>query len=292
MLPEQRIESILADLKRGQFHEWATQRLESSAALQPDPQQARWIQSKIDGRVVHDLEYHVFARAIVRLGVDLVVDVGASYGYSATSLRALGYEGRVWSVEPLAKHRLALEHLAGLWPKTYRFSSAALSDYSAEVRICTPILRSVPCTEISFNVRDAISLPGLARNILAWAEMLGFREYGPGDLDFVVSPILAVPGDELFWGADWVTSSTKIAIKIDVEGHEAKVIAGCRRLLSDLRPILFVEQGSAARDVQLMLESAGYIRVDFGRTGQLSPLRAESKNVNALYLHSCDLEEK
>lgn len=51
-------------------------------------------------------------------------------------------------------------------------------------------------------------------------------------------------------------------IKIDVEGHEAKVIAGARKVIARCRPILFVEMDHIMTDAQALrqsIESMGYV---------------------------------
>jgi FkbM family methyltransferase len=138
-------------------------------------------------------------------GVDLVVDVGANDGEYATSLRRLGYRGRIVSFEPLPDAAARLRDHHALDP---RWTSHELG------------LGDVPGTaelHVAGNSASSSFLPMLASH----------EEHAP-ESAFVGSTTVRIATlDEL---ADKVIADARRPfLKIDTQGYEQRVLDGARR---------------------------------------------------------------
>ena len=143
------------------------------------------------------------------MGVTLVLDVGANVGqYAGTHLRDwTGYSGRIASIEPVEASYRALARAAhndDAW-LTYRWG---LSDVDGEVAAI-----HVPEGQTDLSSLHSVSRAGA--RMFAGASTV--EEVTLHRLDDVIDAI-ASPGDRL-------------ALKLDVQGHEAAVLRGAQRTL-------------------------------------------------------------
>jgi FkbM family methyltransferase len=136
-----------------------------------------------------------------------VLDVGANIGFfSMLASRAVGSEGIVIAVEPLARNLRSL------------YAATAAND-ATNVRVLAlaasdkPGIARIACENDSSN---GVLVPGIRGGEMVQA----------GPLD------------------EWLTDMPRLdVVKIDVEGHEPRALRGMRNTLEKFKPILFAEFG-------------------------------------------------
>ncbi|OBI56039.1 FkbM family methyltransferase [Mycobacterium sp. E787] len=142
--------------------------------------------------------------------VTTVIDVGANSGQYASDLRAAGYTARIVSFEPLSEPFSLLERRASTDP-LWECRRSALGDTDGTISI-----------NVAGNAGESSSvLPMLQAHQDAYppANYVGVEEVPVRRLDSVASEFLR-PNDKIF-------------LKIDVQGFEKQVLAGCSATLRD-----------------------------------------------------------
>jgi FkbM family methyltransferase len=177
-------------------------------------------------RLARRLGYDLIARAkarplqaqltavLERFEISLVLDVGANAGQYGSALREWGYAGRIVSFEPLAAAHRVLERRAAAdlaWRVAPRM---ALGDRDGEVEI-----------EVSAESDMSSVLPqtDLLRRVSPSSRVIGRETVPIRRLDDVVD--------------DYVRADDGLFLKIDTQGFEARVLAGARRLLAEVRGV-------------------------------------------------------
>jgi len=146
-------------------------------------------------------------RRMERLGINLVLDVGANIGQYASGLRKSGYKGRIRSYEPLQEAFAALAAKAArdkAW--TVVNSACGAKDQSATINVAK-------------NSFSSSLLPILERHV-----------QNAGDSTYVKQEVISVRSlDEEILPA--LTPSDRLWLKIDTQGYEAEVLKGAVGLL-------------------------------------------------------------
>jgi FkbM family methyltransferase len=185
---------------------------------------------------------------------DLAVDVGANIGHM-TSIMAMraGPSGKVISFEPHPILFAELQHNVAAWKNNplaapIETHNVALSDHAGVAQLVVPA---------DFESNHGIS--SLAEETEASSQGNRF--------DVKVTTLQALAGAEQIG-----------FLKIDVEGHELKVLMGAQELMASgrIRDILFEEHRPLPTPVTDLLEANGYAiyRVDGGLWG---PIVASTK---------------
>jgi FkbM family methyltransferase len=154
------------------------------------------------------------AKLLDWLNVDLLIDVGANVGQYGSELRAGGYTGRILSLEPQSEPFRRLSALASsdeLW--TVR--QVALGSHSGREEI-----NISPLSEVS-------SLLEMGERQL---------EMDPDSAFVGAETIRLEPGDTVV--EEFINDSSRVGLKLDVQGFEMEVLAGAPALL---RRAVFVE---------------------------------------------------
>jgi FkbM family methyltransferase len=150
-------------------------------------------------------ETHWLARRwslLMAWGVDLVVDVGANDGEYATTLRRLGYRGRIVSFEPLpdAAARLRARHARDAHWTSYELG---LGDVQGTAEL-----------HIAGNSASSSFLPMLASH----------EQHAPESMFVGSTTVRIATLDQL---ADEVMAGARRPfLKIDTQGYEQRVLAG------------------------------------------------------------------
>jgi FkbM family methyltransferase len=181
-------------------------------------------------------------RLLIRLALSTnanCVDVGANIGDVLTEIVAIAPEGRHVAFEPLPELAADLQRR---FPQV-DVRNAAVSDVSGRA----PFYRMK-----ASHTRSSLSRDGLDAS-----------EIEP------IQVSLETLDDAL------PTGYVPTLVKIDVEGAEAGVLRGARRLLGDHRPIVVFEHGEAApraatREIYGLLASLGYRLFDIDANGPLT----------------------
>lgn len=149
------------------------------------------------------------ARLLEGHGIDAVLDVGAAEGRYATSLRALGYESRIVSFEPLPGAHEALRRRARADERWTVAPRMALGDREGQVELGVTLRRS-------------------ASSVLPAAESARVRS---GDFEReseVTAPVSTLESQ----AEDYVDEGERIFVKIDVQGYENRVLDGAGEFAS------------------------------------------------------------
>ncbi|MEP6978210.1 MAG: FkbM family methyltransferase [Thermoleophilia bacterium] len=170
----------------------------------------------------------------------MVLDVGANEGQYARELRGSGYEGKIVSFEPVAAAYAVLARQAAGDP-SWECRRHALSDADAEVRIHV----SGDSKFSSFlDLRNTRGEYGSA--VVATETVRTLR------LDAIADELLA--------------ADLRVWLKLDVQGHEARVLAGAAATLARLDAVELelsvspqYEGQPAYRDLLDVLESQGFV---------------------------------
>jgi len=206
---------------------------------------------------VYDL---VLTEAIFRLldAGDTALDVGANIGYSASLIgKRIGPNGRALAIEPLPNpfQRLVGNlSLNGLYPSPVQPLNLAASDEAGIVAIQLPEGFELNQGVMSLEKHVATEMsPRVANRVEVRTERLD----------------ALVPAD---WTVDF--------LKIDVEGHEAKVLAGAGTLIAEkrVRTVFFEEHGRYPTPATQLLEAHGYrlwqVRAGFNGPRLIPPTTA------------------
>lgn len=197
-------------------------------------------------------------RRLVQSG-DHVVDVGANVGYVTLLLsRWVGPAGCVYSFEPIPETFGLLRHNV----RRLRLNNVVLFECAASDRAGTAEMEVPMYPEGGWN----------------WYES---RVVGPGEAPRGLRRSVRL------CRLDDVVPSTRVSfVKIDVEGHEARALAGAMELIRRSRPALLIEMccgRDEARSIQLLLESEGY-RVWPGSDGPAAPALETRSAGDVLFL--------
>jgi FkbM family methyltransferase len=160
----------------------------------------------------HDLlasEHTRLALLLAANEVDLVLDIGANTGQWARELRRAGYAGDMISFEPLPQAHAQLKQNAIGDPNWVVAKRVALGERIAEVEI-----------NVAGNSLSSSLLP-----------MLPMHVAGAPHSAYVSSEKTPMVTLDSLIGSVIPSSRKRIFCKLDVQGYEAKVLAGAARLL-------------------------------------------------------------
>ena len=202
---------------------------------------------------------------IARNGIDMVLDVGANVGQFATRLRLNGYHGKIVSFEPDTQ---AFEK----FQKNFEMDSnifahqTAFSDHNGELEFL--VAADSACSGFNTPTSEMTKL-------LPDAKVIDKRVLKVQRLD------------------DYALSNsiqgTNIFLKIDVQGHEQKVLDGATGILARCSlieleiPVLNSYEGSATISETLKIMSErGYELVSVG-LGYFSPTSGQLADIDCLF---------
>ncbi len=149
-----------------------------------------------------------FIRSVIRTG-DRIVDVGANYGvYTLTAAKHAGCDGRVWAFEPSADTAAWLSKSL----KCNRFGNVEIIEAAVSSESGQGVLVTESNSELNRLGMPSEAGGGRIIRLTTLDEIA--RELGWSRIDFV---------------------------KIDAEGHEARVIDGGRGLFAGTSPLVMFE---------------------------------------------------
>jgi FkbM family methyltransferase len=193
----------------------------------------------------HEVQVQEALRRSVERG-DVVWDVGANIGvFSLLAARAVGPSGRVVALEPDARCAAAVGDNAtrnGIdWIEVHQVAAAARTGE----------------TEL-IVVRDSL-----------WSRL---ASVGGHELEVARR---VVPG----YALDDLPAAPPTLVKIDVEGAELEVLAGMRRLLAEVQPVIVCEMHGKNEAFCDAMDAAGYDVVNLNGP---QPVQRAGGNVHAL----------
>ena len=202
-------------------------------------------------------------RAIERLSIDLVLDVGANAGQYARELRRYGYSGRIISFEPLPDV-FAILAAAADGDRLWEARNVAAGDVAERLTM-----------HVSDNSVSSSLLPVTAASVAAAPAS---RASGTVEVEVVrLEDLLAAE------------TGARIMLKIDAQGYEWPVLQGCGSAIDHVR-LLDVEmslkpmyEGQALFDqVDSWVVAHGFGRVGFD-TGFWNRTTGELLQLDGIY---------
>ena len=232
---------------------------------------------------LHDPDFAVFKHFPGQ--ENLIIDVGANSGYSATSIWAAGSGASVWSFEALPVHQPHLETLKKAFPDTYDFKMLGLGDRQGQLTFIVPAIDKTCVTALA-TASEQIYWPAVAEYTIRAAGPSAFAGNRTPKLDLVEIKVPITTLDAIFaTEKPSLTGQDLCAIKIDVEGVEPLVIEGARQTLEAHKPLLLIESGQHYVGLGETLAELGY-EMAFGEEGTLKDPNTPEAHVNAFFWHA------
>jgi FkbM family methyltransferase len=254
-------------------------------SLKPDSD-PDWIPQILERGDMHEPEFCVFR--FFQNPHETVLDVGANSGYSVTSILASGSKAQILSFEPNPMHHKCLERLRELRKGTFDFVPTGLGANTGRLNFLVPVINDVAVSGLSSaNFEKTI----------AWVAQENFVSYALEHCQGVPDPQLR------FAECNWpiarlddalrhnyeVIADRIVAIKIDVEGHEASVLEGARATLQLHKPLIMIEGANRDPGVRNVLGPLGYVFADFDGNACVVDDRISMKT-NGFFLHTSELD--
>lgn len=233
---------------------------------------------------IHDDDYVVFKHFTDANST--ILDIGANFGYSATAIWRVGSSAAVASFEPIRGYEPVLAELgrrvnSGLGLPKYENYNVGLSDVEGELLFHCSVVNGKMNTALT-TANPSPNIEAYVRNTFVWAAG-NVKEITSFKMHEFTTKVTTVDR----WMASQVSNlniSNIVAVKIDTEGHEGRVLAGGSILLSEQKPLILAEGGHS---IDLAVSTAakhGYVFA--GRDGdQLYVSGGPVPGVNGFYIH-------
>ena len=187
----------------------------------------------------HEADFAGFRRFPDRKG--LFVDIGANSGESVLSFRLFSPTAPILSIEPNRYHEPDLKFLKR-WVRNFDYLLCAAGDRTGAATLYVPVYRDLPLAgEASFDREQALDSYWVRQQV-------GANEASAVRL--VEVPVEVKRLDDL--------ALAPAFIKIDVQGFEAKVVAGLRKTIAGSQPVLLVERSGCDDALYAQLAELGY----------------------------------
>lgn len=246
-----------------------------------------WIQGMLDRKELTEPEFGIFRFFAGNTGT--VLDVGANFGYSVSSIWATAPSCRILSFEPNPWHVVCLQEIKRLRPGQYDFVHTGLGNRDDVIRFTVPVIEGIG---ISGLISAAIesetdwAIPeNLLQHMFTYVPNVEKPQLQFAEVEWTVHPLDAilsarhydVPLDEI------------IAVKMDVEGFEAEVIEGAIETIRHHRPLLMIEGANRNPAVVGPLQALGYQYADF-QSERLVLSNQPSTQTSGFFLHGEKLD--
>lgn len=223
---------------------------------------ARSLQRQRRRGVVHEPDLLGAQRLVPADG--LVLDVGANYGQSIVTFKAMRPDARIVSFEPNPSALVELRGLAATYAGV-EVHPVAVGAEPGSIELVVPVVRGVVFHQLA-SLR-----PMETSALVAQLHADGFRWARPVDVQWRSTPIDVLPLDAFGLVPDLV--------KIDVEGGEVGVLDGAHETLGRV-PTVVVERGLRP-EVRSRLEPLGYRAMEWWG-GQFH--RASGRTLNTYFV--------
>lgn len=189
----------------------------------------------------HEADFAGFRHFGRRSG--LFLDIGANSGESVLSFRLFNATTPILSIEPNRYHEPDLRFLKR-WVRRFDYRLWAAGDENGWATLYVPVYRKLPLTgEASFHREQALGNYWMH-------EQLGGNGGAKEGVRLREVPVEVKRLDDL--------RLKPAFIKMDVQGFEAKVVAGLHDTISASRPVLLIERSGCDAALLARLADLGY----------------------------------
>lgn len=240
-----------------------------------------WIPGMLERGFVHDEDYRMFRMLTEADGV--LLDIGANYGYSASSVWATGAKCAVISFEPIQAFEPCLEAIARLRPGCYDYRIMGLGSNVGKIRFVTPVVNEIALSALTTAaVSPPIELMALNIEYYIANYMTATPDINLRFFEFV-APVGTLDAT-LALGGFRTHSGRVAAVKIDAEGMEFQVLKGAIETLRSHRPMVMLEGANGIPGVKPFMAKLGYFYAE--RDGIiLRPIARKGTAINGFFLH-------
>ncbi len=241
----------------------------------------RYIKTHLKDALVSDKDALAFSRFTPDMGI--IVDAGAHWGYMASSIRLAGTRCKILSFEAMDAHRACLGILKLRDRIGYDYRISALSDVPRRLSLYCPVVNGRPM--YGLNSVDGVIFDDWHQEYLV--SLVGDK-IKPARLytfQLMRAQLACEPLDTMLSKNDFAFDASKVAaIKLDVEGHEAQVLAGARETIVRHLPFIMVEGANRVEPVVQLLTGFGY-RFAYRFGSQLIPSDRFDRENNGYWFH-------
>ena len=206
-------------------------------------------------------------KALKVAGINLVFDIGANEGQFASEIREFGYTGKIISFEPLSSARKKLLAFASADPGSVVHDQAAIGDLDGEIEIY-------------------IAGNSVSSSVLPMLESHSRAAVGSAYIDSERVPIMML--DSI--ASRYLTSDSKLFIKIDTQGFEWQVLDGgiktlqqAHGVLCELSLVPLYDGQRLWREIVDRLEAEGFILWALQK-GFTDPRTGQSLQMDGIFL--------
>jgi FkbM family methyltransferase len=206
--------------------------------------------------VMTEEDASVFKRFTPDMGV--ILDLGAHWGYMASSIRLSGTQCNLLSVEAMSEHEQCLNAFKSHDKAGYDFRITALSDQPGTFTLYGPVVNGQPIYGLNsfegqiFKDWYIDFLLSIIDSNIMKADKYKFQ--------FLATKIVSKTLDSFLLEEDFSFDVGKVAaIKVDVEGHESQVLKGGCKTIENHLPFILIEEGNRNAEVVKFLSAIGYL---------------------------------
>jgi FkbM family methyltransferase len=246
--------------------------------------QPEWILRTLKEKKVHDEDYIIFS--YFNDPAAIIIDAGANYGYSATSMWASGALCKVFSIEPIQEFSKCLEALKTARPAYYDFVIGGLGQNDSELVFTVPVVDGRMLGALTSSDQEQ-NLTWLKSGI--FQHVVAHRNEKAGKVSFYrfKSPVFEF--DNLYKQHAFLNASSICAIKIDTEGCELQIIRGMKQTIARFCPLMLIENGSKS-EITAELGNLGYLVAQRAGNKLFLPSSPE-RTINRFFVHQSKLDE-
>ena len=239
-----------------------------------------WVPPMLEQTVPHDDDYYVF-KAFTN-SKEVILDVGANWGYSAGSVWSVGSSCKVVSLEALSIHSECLAQIAFMRKGQFDYKIVGLADFHASLKFVIPVINGRAISGLASGLREpdvGVLTKNICNHVLRWG-LSGQVTLQLLELTANVQRLDTVLNEN----PGLVGSRRICAIKLDVEGYEYSVLRGARETLHRNRPLVMLEAGARWPNLREWMFTLGYVFV--GREHLLClPANTRTTGCNEFYVH-------
>jgi FkbM family methyltransferase len=217
---------------------------------------------------------------------DVVLDVGAHWGYSAMAMRRQGCRAKIVSIEAMEANTWELAVFKQLEGEAYDFVHAGATDVEKDLKFYVPAVNGYANTGSS-STGNTLSDPFA----FILADLATTYPAAEGEVDrFQLIEQVSV-GRRI----DEIVETLGIvdlvrAIKMDVEGHEAPALRGAKGLIERQRPLIMVEGANRDPGVSDEMHRQGYVHFERHDSGLVRHDAVSSAN-DGFWVHLDEIAE-